>query len=82
MFRYRARIVVLSLGVLFGYAAAYRHLTHGHGHGHGHPPWRDGNHECWHWPGEGHSDKPGRGPGPHSAPNAPTPGAGAAEQVH
>ena len=74
MFRYRARIVVLSLGVLFGYAAAYRHITHGYGHGHG--PWRDGNHECWHWPGEGHPD------GPPNAPRAPTPGAGAAEQVH
>ena len=79
MFRYRFRIVLLSLGVLFGYGSAYRHLTHGYGHDHGHG-WRDGGHECWHWPGEDQAHEPSPGPGPHGpakAPNATAPGTGA-----
>jgi hypothetical protein len=65
MFRYRFRIVVLSLGVLFGYASGYRHLVHGHSHGHGHGEhrWREGSHACWHWPGADQPDQPAQAPG-------------------
>ena len=56
MVRHRLKIVLLSLGVVFGYGSALAHFTHWHGydygwHGHCHDhrsdgfgPWRDDSH--------------------------------------
>jgi hypothetical protein len=73
MFRYRMKIVLLSAGVLFGYASAYRHLTHGHSHG---EPWHAGAEPCWHWPGAEPTHGLDRGAPPQGG--SATPGAGAA----
>jgi hypothetical protein len=44
---YRVRIILLSLGVLFGFGSAIARFSHGHGHGHG---YRNGpcHEQRWH----------------------------------
>lgn len=45
MTRYRLRVALLALGVLFGYGSAIRHFAYGHGrwhhHMHEHCDWSD-----------------------------------------
>jgi hypothetical protein len=61
MWRYRLRIVLLSLGVAFGYGSAYSHFSRAHGRAHVHAYDRDCDPFSW-------LEQQPHKPEPHEAP--------------